>query len=651
MGDHPEPIGLFPSGMAGALFHEAIDALLVVDPISERVLDANPAAVRLTEFGRDELVHFSLRALIRHEQEWQDWHIGSSCTPMPGSDSFLLRTRQPDRWVPVGINITRLQIPGSDPLALCRLRDRRDQLESQRRLLRVEAELRRLLSCVSDAVYSARIEADGRWRFRHVSPRLQRLTGKPLASLLDSPQAREQSIAPEDLPRWRELAARVSAGQPAELEYRLRQPDGSFLWVRESVVVAPEEGGLLLHGILTDISDRKRAEEGTLAVAREQLRRIDAQARLASRVAHDFNNVITGILGNIHLARLHPASVMDCLARIEEATLRAGEHCRMLSGLAGKPTGSRIHVDLAALARELAGTLAVAGQRVELDAPDDLPVVTGDRDLLRTMLSHLLSNAVEAFEGEPGDIRVTLRHGAIPPLQGLILRHPPEEMPAGCICLEVADSGPGLSAEARAHLFEPYFSTRKGKTGLGLTTVLGIARGMGGAVDVASPAGQGAIIRVLLPAVRPTKVEPPAPVVMSSIGRTTGTVLLIDDEQFVLDISVRLLESAGCRVLAARDGESALAFLRDRRDEIKAILMDWSMPQLSGDLLFRELRRESANVPILLMSGFPAQDLLARLDGMNVAGYLQKPFRLAALLELLRPYLSGVGGKSDERLT
>src|SRR3954452_1271320 len=119
---------LAPSTLAGALFHQSSDALLVVNPISERVLDANEAAVALSEFSRDELVRFSLRALVRHEQEWQDWRVHTaSTTPTPGDDRFLLRTRRPDRWVPVSVAITRVQLPERDPLALCRLRDRREQ--------------------------------------------------------------------------------------------------------------------------------------------------------------------------------------------------------------------------------------------------------------------------------------------------------------------------------------------------------------------------------------------------------------------------------------------------------------------------------------------------------------------------------------------
>src|SRR5262245_40868573 len=104
---------LAPETLAGALFHQTSDPMLVVDPISEQVMDANAAASTLTEFARDELVRFSLRALVRHEQEWQDWRLA---TLPPGSDSFLVRTRRTDRWIPVSFTITRLEPPDRDPL-------------------------------------------------------------------------------------------------------------------------------------------------------------------------------------------------------------------------------------------------------------------------------------------------------------------------------------------------------------------------------------------------------------------------------------------------------------------------------------------------------------------------------------------------------
>jgi PAS domain S-box-containing protein len=643
MSDHPPEADLAPSTLAGALFQHSSDALLVVDPISERVLDANPAAAALSEFSRDELIRFSLRALVRHEQEWQDWRVNTGpATPVPSNDSFLLRTRR-GGWVPVSVTINRIQLPERDPLALCRLRDRREQIESQRRLLRAEAELRRLLGSVSDAVYSGRIEA-GRWQLRYVSPRLQVLTGRPLASLLDNPHSREPAVVPEDLPAWRELIGRAEAGQAGELEYRLMRPDGGLVWVREAVVVTPDESGLTVHGTITDVSDRKRADEEAVALGREQARHLDGLARLAGAVAHDFNNLLTGVLGNLNLARLPGASITDCLARVEGAALRAADHCRQLSQFAGKGVSREGAVDLPALARQLAAGLNLSpGQRLSLDLANELPLAAGDESTLGELIGALLSNAAEALEGGRGDVRLAVQLVGQEATGETVLFRYPTTLPEGLrLCVEVSDTGAGLSAEVLERLFEPYFSTRPDRRGLGLAGALGVVRGLGGAIEVAAQAeGGGTTFRVLLPAARsPSTLVAPPDAAPRAAGRT---VLLIEDEQSVRDVTSRLLTSLGCEVLAARDGAEALAGLRERPD-VRAVLMDWNLPGLSGEDLVREVRQTSPSVPLFLMSGHTQHELAERVAGLGVNGFLQKPFRLTALLELLRPCLEEAAG-------
>src|SRR5215468_7580319 len=166
-------------GLAGALFHEAGDGLIVVSPATERVLDANVKACELSEFSRAELLQLPIRGLIRHEQEWQDWlqPVQQTMT-YHGRDGFLLRTRNPSRWVPVSVSISRLHPPDGEALALFTLRDRTEQVEAYRRMQRTEAELRRVLVSVSDCLWSCRVESDGRWRYRYLSPVVQRLTGR-----------------------------------------------------------------------------------------------------------------------------------------------------------------------------------------------------------------------------------------------------------------------------------------------------------------------------------------------------------------------------------------------------------------------------------------------------------------------------------------
>lgn len=167
--------------------------------------------------------------------------------------------------------------------------------------------------------------------------------------------------------------------------------------------------------------------------------------------------------------------------------------------------------------------------------------------------------------------------------------------------------------------------------------VLGIARAHEGGVDVHTGVGQGTLVRVLLPGASVAAAGQALATVPSRAegGHRHGTVLLADDEETVLDVAGRLLRSVGCEVVSARDGEEALACFRRHGKEIHLALVDLTMPRLCGEPMLRELRQLAPELPLVLMSGFPESDVLPRFAELRLAGYLQKPFRLPALLELL----------------
>ena len=528
-GQHPERTCFQGSPLAAALFSESGDALLVVDPLTERVVDANPMALRLSEFSREELLRASIRSLVRHEQEWQDWMAPVQQTAtFHGKDGFLLRTRPSDRWVPVSITISRLHVEDGDPVALFALRDRREQVEAHRRLQRTEAELRRMLVSVSDCLWSCRIEPDGKWRYRYLSPVVQRLTGRSVGLFLEDPQAWQQGVDPEDLPRWRAFMQRLTAGYSGELEYRLRRLDGSCVWVRENVVAAPDEGGLLLHGVVADVSERKRSEQQREQHQHAQLQKLESLASMAGVLAHDFNNLITGILGHVSLTRLMVAPdnpALPGLAQVELITLRAAELCKHLAIVAGKTLiGGGAH-DLNALARDAAEQMQrILPERVRLRLvlSDALPPAPGDNGQLRQVIANLLNNAFEAVEADGGEM--VLRTQLLAP--GTSVRTEGEApcfdyqssglaaAPAA-VCLEVHNDGPGLSPEVQAHMFDPFFTTKPGGRGLGLSIVLGVVRSHGGGLQVLSPPGRGTTVRVMLPA-QPLALAAPVPAASSA---------------------------------------------------------------------------------------------------------------------------------------
>ena len=464
-GPHSD-LACLQGGLARALFHEAGAALLLVDPLTEGVIEVNAMASRLSEFSREELLQGSIRSLIRHEQQWQDWLIAAQQkTRFHGKEGFLLRTRQPDRWVAVTLTISRIHDEAGSSFDLFTLNDRREQVEAQRRLQRSEAEVRRLLASASDCLWSRSIKLDGRVSYRYLSPAVERLTGRPAVLFLEDPLAWRQAVDEEDLSRWLDFEQRLRACTSGQLEYRLRRADGAQVWVRETVVAAPAAGGVLLHGVVSDISERKRAEQHRTEHLHGQLRKLDSLASLSGMLAHDFNNLITGILGHVSLARLTEPPSNPALARfaqIEEITLRAADLCKQLATVAGNGGTSSGGRDLNALVRDSADQIQrmlAPDARLQLRLSDTLPSVPGNEGQLRQVIVHLLGNACEALAGGSGEV-VVYTWSCFPAgsdrwmedRDSLCFEYFSEGLSASPVlaCLEVTDSGPGLSISAGA---------------------------------------------------------------------------------------------------------------------------------------------------------------------------------------------------------
>ncbi|MBV9125463.1 MAG: PAS domain S-box protein, partial [Planctomycetes bacterium] len=273
MNDHQEE-------MARALFEEAGDAMFLCDPDTDQILDVNPMAERLSGFCRAELLGMTITALLRFEDKGgeQRLHRAASQTGVFHSqEGFFLRTRQDNVWIPVNLTVTRLHVHPKT-LALMTARDIREQHEASTQLRKMETELRRVLASVPDCLWSADIDAQGRWTFRFFSPVVQKITGRPADFFLGGLAHWRDLIHPEDRPRWKQALVGLRAGQSTQIEYRLVRPDGGVRWVRDSVAVSrgEEERTLRLDGVLTDISDRKEAEEA--------LRSTEEELRIAHRI-------------------------------------------------------------------------------------------------------------------------------------------------------------------------------------------------------------------------------------------------------------------------------------------------------------------------------------------------------------------------------
>jgi len=217
-----------------------------------------------------------------------------------------------------------------------------------------------------------------------------------------------------------------------------------------------------------------------------------------------------------------------------------------------------------------------------------------------------------------------------------------EDFPEGqYVCLEVSDTGCGMDKETRSRVFDPFFSTKFTGRGLGLSAVLGIVRGHRGTITVESEVGKGTTFKVFLP---PSKEAArsqaePGDTESAETWQGSGTILLVDDEAGVRNIGKRMLEEAGFSVLTAADGQEGVEVFREHADEIAAVLLDMTMPKMSGEETFRALRQISQDVRVILSSGYTEEDATSRFAGNGPAGFIQKPFDLDELVGRFRKVL------------
>ncbi|HCF57178.1 MAG TPA: hypothetical protein DFS52_04160 [Myxococcales bacterium] len=214
------------------------------------------------------------------------------------------------------------------------------------------------------------------------------------------------------------------------------------------------------------------------------------------------------------------------------------------------------------------------------------------------------------------------------------------ELPEGTyVCLTVSDTGQGMSEEILPKIYEPFFTTRFSGRGLGLAAALGIVRAHRGAIDIASQPGRGTVVKVLLPPCGGAASAPAPPPTSLCAWRTSGTVLVADDEDFVRLSAVRILKRAGLDAVTANDGLEAVDKVRTMQSGLRLVLLDASMPKMGGVEALREIRRICPDLPVVLSSGYSEQEVTEDLGSGQIAGFVQKPFGIDDLLAVVRTVL------------
>ena len=395
---------------------------------------------------------------------------------------------------------------------------------------------------------------------------------------------------------------------------------------------------------LRDITLRKVAEEERKRAETQMqyIQRLESLGILAGGIAHDFNNLLMTIMAHSGLAAKKmplESPGRDHLQKIEQAALRGGELANQMLAYAGKGRPVIQTINLSTLVEEMGHLLSVSISKLAVltyDLMAEIPPVQVDPSQIRQVVMNLIMNASEAIGERSG--MITLRSGVMAVNRAYLSQgHVIGDLPDGeCAYLEVQDTGTGIDEETMEKIFDPFFTTKFTGRGLGLAALLGIVRAHGGAIKVTSQVGEGTSFRILLPCAHTHEFIPQEGRDGNGSWEGSGTVLVVDDEEDVRVAAQLILEDIGFRILTARDGRAGLDMFRTNLETIQAVLLDLTMPHMSGEELFQEIRQLRPDIPIILSSGYSEEEALKRFAGKGINAFIQKPYQIDSLIDKIR---------------
>ncbi|MCA9450274.1 MAG: response regulator, partial [Candidatus Omnitrophica bacterium] len=425
--------------------------------------------------------------------------------------------------------------------------------------------------------------------------------------------------------------------------YRVKTKSGEWKWLQDrgKVVERKSDGTpLRASGTILDITEKKSLEEKIL-----QTQKLESLGILAGGIAHDFNNLLMGILGNADMALLDiPNSNpgREYLEDIIGASQRAAELCNQMLAYAGKGRFMLQPIHLPELVREMAHLLEISISKkikIDYDIQDELPCMVGDPSQVRQIIMNLITNASESVDAPIGRIRLKtgVRHCNREFLKDCYLAIDLEE--GDYIFCEVCDSGMGMDESTLEKIFDPFFTTKFNGRGLGLAAVLGIVRSHHGMIRVESLLGRGTNFTVFFPISSEVTAPPSVPVQDDSKWKGEGAVLLIDDEEAIRSIGQKILGKKGYVPLLAEDGDVGVELFLEHQDVIQVVILDLTMPRMSGEETFQKLVEIDSQVRVILSSGFSESEATSKFVGQGLAGFIQKPYRPSMLVEKIRRVL------------
>jgi len=509
---------------------------------------------------------------------------------------------------------------------------------SERRLAEGELlKLRKAINASSESIFMT----DDQGIITFVNPAFTKLYGYDQEELVGKETPRVLKSGSMDEEDYRKFWNTILSKSVAQDQITNKTKDGRLLSIESSVNPILDDTGTIVGflAIQRDITERKLVEERRIELERQLLhtQRLESLGVLAGGIAHDFNNLLVAILGHASLVKSRltpPDKNISNLERLERSAERASELVRQMLAYSGRGRFQITHLSVNDLIRENAELLRTGIPRsisLTTDLSREDLFVDADRGQMQQIVMNLITNAAEAI-GEKGGT-ITLSTGLVMCSEEDLLksRVPEKPAPGRFLFIQSKDTGCGMDTETQARMFDPFFTTKFTGRGLGLSAAQGIVKSHRGAIFVNSSPGEGTTIRVLFPvegdAASADGQSESVSVPAAESVRFWGTILVVDDEEFVLELAREIVEELGFRSLGARDGVEAVELYERHAGEISCVLLDLTMPRKDGVETFKDLQRLSPGLKVILSSGFSEQEVAGKFRESGLSGFVQKPYR------------------------
>jgi PAS domain S-box-containing protein len=464
-------------------------------------------------------------------------------------------------------------------------------------------------------------------------------TGRPLRDIFNI--INEKTQKPVGDPVRRVLREGVVVGLANDTV--LIAKDGTQRPIDDSGAPIRDDKGNIMGVVLVfrDVSERRKAEKEKMKLEDQlqQAQKMETIGTLAGGIAHDFNNLLMGIQGNVSLMLMDMDSTHPYHDRLKNIENQVQSGARLISHLIGYARKGRYEVKpitLNQLVKETSDTFGRTRKKITIhrELAEDLFAIEADQTQIEQVLLNLFVNAADAMSGG-GSLILKTMNTTHKEIKGKLY----DPKPGNYVLLMVADTGIGIDKETMERIFDPFFTTKEmgRSTGLGLASAYGIIKSHGGYIDVDSKKGRGSIFSIYLPASE-KGVQKPIKTAEPFIKRS-GTVLLVDDEEVILEVGQKLLEAMGYRALIARNGKEAVEVYKKNRDEIDIVLLDMLMPNMGGGEAYDRMKEINPDIKVLLSSGFSIDGEATEILKRGCDSFIQKPFNIDELSGKIREIL------------